>query len=62
MRALKPRLGKCEPEGSEWGVSTTPEPISSSKDMDAWVDGLEKQWADKGYDVSIRKEKSVELP
>lgn len=62
MRALKPRLGKCEAEGSEWGVSTTPEPISSSKDMDAWVDGLEKQWADKGYDVSIRKEKSVELP
>ena len=62
MRALKPRLGKCQPEGSEWGVSTTSEPLASSKDLDRWVDQLEKQWIDKGYDVSVRKEKTIRLP
>ncbi|MBC8454781.1 MAG: hypothetical protein H8D71_01090 [Deltaproteobacteria bacterium] len=62
MRALKPRLGKCAAEGSEWGVSTTPEPLASPKDLDRWVDSLEKQWADKGYDVSVRKEKTIRLP
>ena len=62
MQSVKPRLGKCDPEGSEWGVSTTPEPIASSKDLDAWVDGLKNQWAEKGYEVSIRKEKTVSLP
>lgn len=62
MRALKPRLGKCAPEGAEWGVSTTPEPLASSKDMDLWVNSLEKHWTDKGYDVSVRKEKTIRLP
>ena len=61
LRALKPRLGKCDAEGSEWGVSTTPEPVASSKDVDAWVDQLEKQWTDKGYDVSVKKEKTITL-
>ena len=62
MQKVKPRLTKCEAESGEWGVSTTPEPIGSSKDFDRWVDGLEKQWSDKGYDVSVRKEKTVTLP
>jgi hypothetical protein len=61
LRAMKPRLGKCTTEGSEWGVSTTPEPVASSKDVDAWVDTLEKQWEGKGYDVSVRKEKTISL-
>jgi len=61
MQDVKPRLGKCESEGAEWGVSTTPEPVSSSKDIDSWADKLEKQWSDKGYDVSIKKEKTVSL-
>jgi len=61
LRAVKPRLGKCEAEGAEWGVSTTPEPVASSKDIDAWVDQLEKQWTDKGYDVSVKKEKTITL-
>ena len=61
LRAVKPRLGKCEAEGAEWGVSTTPEPVASSKDVDAWVDQLEKQWTDKGYDVSVKKEKTITL-
>ncbi len=61
MRSAKARLGKCKPEGTEWGVSTTPEPVSTSKDVDSWADTLEKQWSDKGYEVSIRKEKTVSL-
>ena len=62
MRAVKPRLGKCKAEGSEWGVSTTSEPLASSKDLDRWVDSLEKQWTGKGYEVSVRKEKTIRLP
>ena len=61
LRSVKPKLGKCTAEGSEWGVSTTPEPVASSKDVDAWVDQLEKQWSDKGYDVSVKKEKTITL-
>jgi len=61
LRSVKPKLGKCTAEGSEWGVSTTPEPVSSSKDVDSWVDQLEKQWSDKGYDVSVKKEKTITL-
>jgi hypothetical protein len=61
LRGMKPRLGKCENEGSEWGVSTTPEPVATSKDVDAWVDTLEKQWEGKGYEVSVRKEKTISL-
>ena len=61
MRAVKARLSKCDAEGTEWGVSTTPEPVSTSKDVDAWAETLEKQWSDKGYDVSVRKEKTVSL-
>ena len=61
MQGVKPKLTKCTAEGSEWGVSTTPEPVSSSKDIDSWVDGIVKQWKDKGYEVSVRKEKSLIL-
>jgi hypothetical protein len=61
MQAVKPKLGKCSPEGTEWGVSTTAEPIASSKEIDSWVDSIEKQWIDKGYDVSVKKEKTVTL-
>jgi hypothetical protein len=61
MRALKPRLSKCQAEGTEWGVSTTSEPLASSKDLAKWVDALEKQWIGKGYDVKVRKEKTIRL-
>ena len=61
LRSTKPKLGKCDAEGAEWGVSTTPEPVASSKDVDRWVDQLEKQWTDKGYKVSVKKEKTITL-
>ncbi len=61
LRSVKARLGKCTAEGTEWGVSTTPEPVASTKAIDAWVDQLEKQWNDKGYKVSIKKEKTITL-
>jgi len=61
MQSVKAKLGKCAQEGSEWGVSTTPEPIASSKDIDSWAATIEKQWDEKGYQVSIKKEKTVVL-
>ncbi len=61
LRSVKPKLSKCTSEGDEWGVSTTPEPVVSSKGVDAWVSQLEKQWSDKGYEVSVKKEKTISL-
>jgi len=61
LQSVKPRLSKCTSEGSEWGVSTTPEPVANSKAVDAWTDTLEAQWEGKGYDVSVRKEKTISL-
>jgi hypothetical protein len=61
LQAVKPKLAKCTAEGSEWGVSTTPEPIGSSKDVDKWIESIEKQWTEKGYEVSVRKEKTIIL-
>ena len=61
MQSVKAKLTKCTQEGSEWGVSTTPEPIASRKDIDSWAEKIEKQWTEKGYDVSIKKEKTVIL-
>ena len=61
MQAVKPKLTKCAAEGSEWGLSATSEPVASGKDIDSWADAVVKQWSYKGYDVSVRKEKTVVL-
>lgn len=61
MRAFKPRLKKCESEAGDWPVSVTPEPVTSGKDIDAWVDTLEAAWSAKGYDVKVAGEKGIAL-
>jgi len=60
MEALKPKLSKCTSEGS-WGVTTTPEPVSNTREIAAWVDGLVSQWEAKEYEVSKKSEKSIRL-
>ena len=60
MRALKPKLKKCSAEG-EWSVATTPEPLQNAKAMEDWIAEIEKNWADKGYEVKTAKEKGIDL-
>jgi hypothetical protein len=61
MRAFKPKLKKCDVEGGDWPVSVTPEPVKSGKEIDAWVETLEKAWSEKGYEVKVSGEKGVSL-
>jgi hypothetical protein len=58
-RAFKPKL-KCS--GDPWIVLVTPEPVSSAKDVDSWVDGLLPQWSTKGMTVKKASEKGIDLP
>lgn len=62
MRAFKPKLKKCDLEEGDWPVAITAQPVASSKDIDPWVEGLEKTWSEKGYEVKVQSEKAVELP
>lgn len=59
-REFKPRL-KCTPDGP-WPVLVTPEPVTDTKAVDAWVQGLLPQWTDKGMSVKTRSESSITLP
>lgn len=58
-RGYKARL-KCTPDG-EWPVLATPEPVSSEKEVEAWVSGLEAEWASKGFEVKTRSEGDIDL-
>lgn len=60
LRGVKPKLKKCTAEG-EWPVATTPEPLKAAKDVDAWLEELTGNWKEKGYEVSVKKEKSLTL-
>lgn len=61
LKGLKPKLKKCTPEGDTWPVSVTPEPVSNSKEIDAWVSSLEEAWTGKGYEVKTAGEKGISL-
>jgi len=61
MRALKPKLKDCEME-SPWPVMHTPEPIKAASEGDAWAEAVVKEWAAKGYETKIQKEKGQTLP
>ena len=60
LRGSKAKLKKCDSEG-DWGISTTPEPIKSGRDLSDWVSSLENIYTEKGYSVSQKGEKSITL-
>jgi len=62
MRGFKAKLAKCTPEGTDWAVAMTAEPVKSSKDIDTWADELVGQLEEKGYAVKVQSEKPVSLP
>lgn len=57
--SFKPRL-KCQAEGA-WPVLTTPEPLQSKADVEAWAEGIAKDWAARGLDARTRQEKPLAL-
>jgi hypothetical protein len=61
LRQTKARLAKCTPEEGDWPVATTPEPVHNGKDVDAWLDVLEGQWAAREYTVKMQGEKDINL-
>lgn len=61
MRASKPRLKDCQME-EPWPVVHTPEPIRSAADIDEWAAERQAEWAAKGYDAKLQKEKPIALP
>jgi hypothetical protein len=61
MRAAKPKLAKCTLEEGGWPVAITPNPVSGSKEIEAWVQSVSKQWAERGYEVKTQEEKGVKL-
>jgi hypothetical protein len=62
MRAFKAKLKGCTTE-EPWVVLHSPEPLKSAGDVEAWLEGVSKEWADqhKDYKVSTQKEKGIAL-
>ena len=53
----KPKLKKCTAEQGEWLVLSSPHPVL--KEGEEWLQKVEKQYTDKGYKVSLKKEKDL---
>ena len=62
IRGVKAKLSKCSNDGGEWTVMVTPEPVSSSKEIEAWAEEHLQQWNGKGFESKIQKEKAIRLP
>lgn len=61
LRASKAKLKGCTVE-SPWPVIHSPEPVKGNGGVEDWIKALEKEWADKGFDVKTAKEKAITLP
>ena len=61
LRTAKVKLKGCTTD-SPWPVVHSPAPVKGNSGVDAWIKSLEKDWAEKGYDVKLQKEKTVTLP
>lgn len=59
LRSSKPKLKKCET--SDWPISTTPEPIKSSDDLDALIQTLTEKYEQDGFKVKVVKEATITL-
>lgn len=60
LRAEKPKLKNCTME-TPWPVIHTEEPMKASSEAEAWAEARAKEWADKGYEVKLQKEKEFSL-
>ncbi len=60
LRAAKPKLKGCEGTAT-WPVLTSPTPVASGDDVEAWARTLEVKWIKDGYEVKVQKEKPVGL-
>jgi hypothetical protein len=60
LRAAKPRLKGCE-GAAAWPVLTSPTPLATADDVEAWARTLEVKWIKDGYEVKVQKEKPVGL-
>lgn len=61
LQGFKAKLDKCTAEGP-WPTAVSPEPLKSASEADAWIKDFEKTYADKGYAVTLRREKDLTLP
>lgn len=57
----KAKLKGCTVEAT-WPVVHSPEPVKGNSGVEEWIDGVEKDWISKGYDVKAQKEKAITLP
>ena len=62
LRASKPRLKKCTPDALPWPIWVSKTPLTKGGDADDAAAGLIQDWEGRGYNVSIRSEKTISLP
>lgn len=60
LRAAKPKSKGCTVD-TPWPVLHSPEPLAKASDAESWAQSLERDWASKGFDVKLVKEKPVPL-
>jgi hypothetical protein len=61
MRAMKPKLAKCNAADGDWPVYVTEEPLAGKSDLENLVSNVSEQWSSKGYSVKRKDERPVSL-